>query len=213
MQTLNEIGLKYKTDKSTITHGYLDTYEHYLAPWRDKEFTLLEIGVAAGNSIKMWKEYFANAHIYGIDNNPDCLAPDVFIGDQTDSQFLATTLLNTGTPDIIIDDGSHYGPHTIATFRELFPKLTPGGYYVVEDTHCFYCPTYGPAPAYGSGMSDVWKFFTALASHVDVHGRGMTGNTEYAINLNIQIPPVPEFSRIWDSIHIHPSLWWLKRKG
>ena len=71
MKTLNEIGLEHKTDKSTMTHCYLDIYESYLGKWRDKEFTLLEIGVAAGNSLRMWREYFTKAHIYGIDINPD----------------------------------------------------------------------------------------------------------------------------------------------
>lgn len=212
--TLDELGLKHKTDKASSTHGYLKIYEQYLSSWRDKEFTLLELGVAAGNSLKMWKEYFPKARVYGIDNNPDCAGygEGIFIGSQTDTIFLDNVLWKIGIPDIVIDDGSHYGPDTIITFRNLFPKIAAGGYYVIEDTHCFYDQTYGCAPPYGQGMSEVFKFFSGLASHIDVHGRGMCGNAEFAINHPTQVPPIPEFSRILDSIHIHPSLWWFKRR-
>lgn len=209
---LNEIGVKHGTDKSTITHHYLDNYSKYFESWRYKAFTLLEIGVASGASIRMWREYFPNAKVYGIDNNPDCAGDGIFIGSQADPAFLDSVLAQIGIPDIIIDDGSHFGPSTIQTFQHLFPKMAAGGYYVVEDTHCFYCPTYGEAPPYGQGMSEVYKFFTSLPAHVDVFGRAMCGNPEVAINASIETPPVPEYSRILDSMHIHTSLWFLKRK-
>lgn len=214
MKTLNEIGLECGTDKSTMTHCYLDTYEKYLGELRDKEFTMLEIGVAAGNSLRMWREYFTKAHIYGIDINPYCAGygEGIFIGSQSDYSFLDEVLSKIGTPDIIIDDGSHYAPNTILTFRHLFPKMAAGGYYIVEDTHCFYDKTYGLAPPYGQGMSEVYKFFTNLAIAVDVFGRGMCGNADFAINHPTQIPPVPEFSRILESIHIHTSLRIFKKK-
>lgn len=213
MQTLDEIGLKYKTDKSSMTHCYLENYEKYLSYLRDKEFTLLEIGVAGGASIKMWREYFPNAKVYGIDNNPDVAGYGIFIGDQADPAFLQRVLDEIGRPDVVIDDGAHYGPLTIQTFKLLFDQLADHGWYVVEDTHCFYDKTYGLAPDLGNGMSEVYKFFVSLAYDVDVAGRGMTGNTSYALSVsNPNFHPVPKYSRILDSIYIHPSLWFFKRK-
>lgn len=209
MSTLQEIGEKHKTDKA-ITHLYMDNYEKYFSPIRDENITLLELGVAGGAGLRTWKEYFKNAMVYGIDNNPDVMG--AIIGDQTDNDFLDRVLAEIGQPYIIIDDASHYGPYTIKTFKHLFPKVKSGGYYVIEDTHCFYDKTYGEAPEYGQGMSEVFKFFTSLAIDVDVYGRAMTGNRQYAIDSTIEIPPVPEFSRVLDSIHIHPSLWFFKRK-
>jgi len=209
--TLQEIGTKHKTDKA-ITHFYMGNYEKYFESWRDKYFTLLEIGVAGGASLKTWKEYFVNARVYGIDNNPDCAGEGVFIGSQNDKEFLDSVLEKIGTPDIIIDDGSHYAPYTIETFQHLFKQVMPGGWYIVEDTHCFYDKTYGEAPDYGNGMSEVFKFFTSLAADVDIFGRAMTGNHEYAINANIETPPVPKYSRLLESIHIHTSLWLFKRR-
>lgn len=212
MSILNDLGVKHKTDKSTITHCYLGTYEKYIESWRDKEFIMWELGVAAGASIRMWREYFPNAKIYGIDNDQNCAGEGILIGSQIDKEFLDKALIYTGTPDIVIDDASHYGPYTIETFKHLFPKIANDGWYVVEDTHCFYDKTYGEAPEYGQGMSEVFKFFNSLSIDVDVYGRAMTGDSKYAIDSTIEIPPVPEYSRILDSIHIHPSLRFFKRK-
>ena len=49
-------------------------------------------------------------------------------------------LAKTGTPDIVVDDGSHQNAHVIATFRFLFPLLSENGYYVIEDTQTSYWP-------------------------------------------------------------------------
>lgn len=211
MGSLQEIGLKHGTDKAT-THFYMGNYEKYLSEWRDKEFVMLEIGVAGGNSIRMWREYFPKAKIYGIDNNVDTKMDGVFIGDQSDFNFLQSVLDEIGVPDVIVEDGSHYGPFTILTFEYLFPRIKDGGLYFVEDTHCFYDTTYGCAPP-NHGMSEVFKFFTSLACDVDVHGRGYTGNRDYALQLdNPNFAPVPKYSHILKEMHIHQSLWLFKRR-
>lgn len=211
--TLDEIFIESKTDKSSHTHCYAQHYEKYFESWRDKEFVMLELGVSAGGSIKAWRQYFPKAKVYGIDNNPDCAGEGVFIGSQIDTDFLDKALSEIGTPDLIIDDASHYGPYTIKSFEYLFPKIAPSGYMVIEDTACFYDKTYGDAPTFGQGMSEVFKFFTSLACDVDVHGRGMTGNVEYALQVeNPNFAPIPKYSRILDSMHIHPSLWFFKRR-
>ena len=212
METLNEMGLRHQTDKASTHHCFLDNYERHLGHLRDKEFTMIEIGVASGASIRLWREYFSNAKIYGIDNNPDCAGEGIFIGNQNDTEFLDRVLAETGIPEVVIDDGHHWGPSTIASFKHLFPKIKEGGLYIVEDFHCAYCPTYGPAPAYGQGMSEVYKFFSALDIHVDVYGRSMTGDPDRAINTPVETPPVPEYSRILKAIHIYQSLRILERR-
>lgn len=63
--TLDEIGLKYNTDKSSRAHGYLDFYEKYFP--KDLQGRILEIGVMDGYSLKMWNEYYSKAEIIGID--------------------------------------------------------------------------------------------------------------------------------------------------
>lgn len=211
MSTLQEIGLKHGTDKAA-THFYMDNYEKYLASWRDKEFTFLELGVGNGSSIKMWREAFPNAKVYGIDNNEDCAGEGIFIGSQNDKEFLDKVLLCIGTPDVVIDDASHEGWRTVDTFKYLFPKISIGGLYFVEDSATFYSTHYSGAFE-SSGRSAVFTFFTGLAYDVDIAGRGMTGNVAYALSVeNPNFDAVPEYSRIIDSIHIHPSLWLFQRK-
>lgn len=210
-KTLDQLGIEHKTDKASTTHGYLNTYEKYFESWRDKEFVLLEIGVASGGSFRMWKEYFPNAKVYGIDNNPDCAQEGVFIGSQTDVNFLRDVISKIGAPSIIIDDGGHVGDDQIITFKELFTKVAPNGFFIVEDTHTFYCHTYGGANPNTGRDSNVYKFFSELPLHVDVVGRGMCGNTEVSLNWTNGSIPCPEYSPYLDSMHIHPSLWILKR--
>lgn len=210
--TLNEIGVEAGTDKSTLTHCYLDNYEKYLAPLRDKEFVLLELGVGNGSSIKMWREFFPNAKVYGIDINPDCAGEGIFIGSQTDTDFLNNVLSQIGTPTVLIDDCSHEGKLTIETFKYLFPKISDGGLYFVEDCATFYNNHYS-GEFESNGRSRVYNFFTDLAYHVDIAGRGMTGNVAYALTVeNQNFDAVPEYSRILESIHIHSSLWLFKRR-
>lgn len=204
--SLNDLGLKHKTDKSTITHCYLDNYEKHIAQWRDKEITILEIGVAGGASIKMWREYFPKAKVYGIDNNPDCKGEGIFIGDHNNVKFMAEVMMSIGKCDLIIDDGSHVGHDMKTLFLMLFRHgLNPNGLYCVEDTHCLYSEHYNQG-------SDAFQFFTGLVKHVDVAGRAMTGNQDYAINHGMTDPPVPEYSRYLKAIHFYPSLYIFERK-
>jgi 23S rRNA U2552 (ribose-2'-O)-methylase RlmE/FtsJ len=74
---------------------YFDIYERYFKKFRDlPSVVILEIGVANGGSIEMWKNYFGpNAKIFGIDINPNCKnleerQIEIFIGDQEDRIFL-----------------------------------------------------------------------------------------------------------------------------
>ena len=71
---LDQIALTTKTDKHSNQHDYLRAYEWVLQPYRDQEFTLLELGVGQvvreAGSLKTWKQYFPKAEIVGIDINP-----------------------------------------------------------------------------------------------------------------------------------------------
>lgn len=210
MNTLQEIGLKHGTDKAT-THFYMDNYEKHLSSWRDKEFTLLEIGVGNGSSIKMWRESFPKSRVYGIDINPDCAGEGIFIGNQSDGVFMYGVLAEIGNPDMVIDDGSHVGDDMIFSFRLLFPLLNGGGMFFLEDTHTLYSDHYSGSFE-SNGRTKGYNFFTDLPYHVDVAGRAMCGNPDVAINWPMQEPPVPEYSRILKSITIYPSLWVYQRK-
>ena len=137
--SLDERGILAGTDKSSLANDYLRHYERIFAPWQQRKFALLEIGIAQGGSLGLWRDYFPKATIVGVDINPTCKRFEeprirVEIGSQDDPEFLLR-LCNGMQPGIIIDDGSHRADHIKFTFERLFPHLLPGGLYVIEDLY------------------------------------------------------------------------------
>ena len=138
---LQELGQKYGTDKAGHRYneiGYLDYYDRHFSSIRNEVKTFVEIGILGGKSLKMWEEYFPNATIYGIDITPSCIEYEsgrikIFIGDQSDYQFLEKIKMEIGNIDILLDDGSHITNHQIKTFDILYPLINDGGFYAIED--------------------------------------------------------------------------------
>ena len=63
-----------------------------MSRFRDKEITLVEIGIHNGGSLHIWKKYLPKAKIIGIDINEDCkrFEKDGFIieiGNQNSEEF------------------------------------------------------------------------------------------------------------------------------
>ena len=137
---LDVIGALEGSDKSSsfsLGWDYLRHYEAIFAEFRNEKFNLLEIGVGRGPSLRMWKWFFPNADITGIDIKQDCVRHaderiTVELGSQTDPDFL-DRICERAPPTIIVDDGSHQHDHIIFSFQHLLPRLLPGGMYVIED--------------------------------------------------------------------------------
>jgi cephalosporin hydroxylase len=138
---LQEIGTKTGTDKSTHSYkniNYLDIYHKHFEKNRLDVKVFVEIGILNGSSLRMWKEYFPNAIIYGIDIDPRCKSFEedrikIFIGDQNDDDFLNKIKSEISSIDILLDDGSHITNHQIKTFNYLHELIKNGGFYVIED--------------------------------------------------------------------------------
>lgn len=156
----DELAPQYETPLGKIFFGpkdrlvdkwlhYLGVYERYFESYRNKPLKFLEIGVFKGGSLEMWREYFGpEASIWGVDIDPACAAYEtagthVRIGSQADPDFLKTVVKEMGTPDIILDDGSHVNEHQVVSFRTLFPLLKDGGLYVIEDLHTSFWTDWG----------------------------------------------------------------------
>jgi len=151
MGQLSTLGHKHKTDKVDWWHSFhgesfLAVYEKYMSPKKDQVRNIVEIGVLGGASLCVWRDYFPNATVHGIDIDPRAKQCEdlsrgihIHIGDQSDPEFLKTIADKIGRPiDIVIDDGSHVNAFTIISFRELFPYVEKGGLYIVEDLHTTY---------------------------------------------------------------------------
>ena len=179
---LNEIGERFKTDKSRSGHNFLDKYDFILNSFRDREITLLEIGVLKGSSVKMWKRYFSQGQIIGVDINPSCQQYrddriDIFIGDIEDKSFVEG--LKEIDADIIIDDASHLWSHQIKTLSTLFPSLKHGGVYIVEDLHT----SFFEVEEYGDYIISAFEFCSGIAECVSGNTKLWKNRHRYEMSL------------------------------
>jgi predicted O-methyltransferase YrrM len=88
------------------------------------------------------REYAARRELEGVVHT----YPEV---DQADRPRLAELVADAfeGEPlDLVIDDCSHFYEPTRASFNELFPRLRPGGVYVIEDWRWAHTPVGSEAP-------------------------------------------------------------------
>ncbi len=156
---------------------YLPIYERHFTPFRDSPVKLLEIGVQNGGSARMWRDWFGpEALIFGIDVDPACAAGEgdgvkIRIGSQDDPAFLARVVDEMGGVDIVIDDGSHVMQHIHSAFRALFPRLSDGGVYLVEDLHCAYWHGFGGGYRASCSFIETAKGLVD-DMHVWYHGHG-----------------------------------------
>jgi cephalosporin hydroxylase len=160
MSLLDKIAILRGTDKSSEVHNYCIKYEKYLPFKRTDKICLLEIGVQGGNSLRMWKDYFFQSNIIGIDINDTCKAHEeerifIEIGSQVDINFLKQIGNKYGMFDIILDDGSHINKDVICSFENLYKFVKPGGVYVIEDTCTSYWKDYGGG--YNETMVEYFK--------------------------------------------------------
>ena len=112
---------------------------------------IVDVGVYKGGSVVLLYETFAPERLVGVDLNPAmppglpeyCRDPSrkdaigIYLGvDQSDQQRLddiCAAEFGAEPIDLVIDDASHFYHETRETFRALFPRVRPGGLYVVED--------------------------------------------------------------------------------
>ena len=127
-------------DSSRKGDRLLRVYGRLLEGVRRQPIALLELGVRHGASMRLWRDYFPNATIVGLDIEPvprlDLPNVHVFQGDQTDPSALDRTrsAIGGGQFDVIIDDASHLGLKSKASFAHLFYRsLKASGLYFVED--------------------------------------------------------------------------------
>ncbi len=169
---LKALSLLYGTDKWG-EHWYAQYYQTHFSPLRHKKLNILEIGIggysdseAGGGSLRVWRTYFPKSQIYGIDiydkSCHDERRIKTFQGSQVDDVFLANVISRIGELDIVIDDGSHVNEHALHAFKYLFPRMSEGGLYVIEDTQTSYWPEYGGSTLEKNSPGTTMGFFKQL---------------------------------------------------
>jgi hypothetical protein len=169
----------YDTDKGQ-NPDYLRLYEEYFAPLVDKDIKLLELGVAHGGSLLLWRDYFERAIIVGLDMIPIHIDDPtgrirIYQGRQEDTALLSRIAQEQAPDgfDIIIDDCSHIGELTRISFWHLFTNhLKPGGVFTIEDIRVSYIDKFGDTFVDGKGYKPFNHTFydsfrSTLASTVD----------------------------------------------
>lgn len=127
--------------------SFIPIYDKWFTPIRETAKSVLEIGFQYGRCLRMFRDYFTSANIYGIDINNRYESDDknritLIDGDAT-ADSIVSRLSEFGQFDVIIDDGSHYPETTILTFEKWFPLVKQGGLYIIEDLGVSYWLGYG----------------------------------------------------------------------
>ena len=139
-----------KSKFKSIKHStYFEVYDELFSKYRNKRITFVEIGILGGGSLFMWRNFFGpKARIIGIDLNPSAkkwtkYGFEVFIGDQSDTNFWKTFKKKVGKIDIILDDGGHRYVDQITSIECILSNINHDGLIVVEDTHTSYMDGFG----------------------------------------------------------------------
>src|ERR1700740_101985 len=149
MDTLRQIFESHQGPLINKWDNYIEVYQRYFEKYRGTRFVFLEIGIAHGGSLQMWRKFFGEeAVIIGVDVNPECKRFEdgnikVFIGSQEDPVFLEDLKTKIPRVDVLLDDGGHTMRQQMVTFEHLFDHVKEEGLYVCEDLHTSYWPAYG----------------------------------------------------------------------
>jgi SAM-dependent methyltransferase len=135
-------------------HTYTEIYEALFAGVRFSAQNIFECGVGTddvskhgnlsknytpGASLRVWRDYFFNAVIWGGDIDKNVLFTEERIRtgylDQTSPESIAGFFSSAGVKafDVMLDDGLHTFDAARCLFDHASQYLAPGGIYVIED--------------------------------------------------------------------------------
>jgi hypothetical protein len=146
--SLAELVDNTKTDKNT-GHSYLGLYEKLLKSKKTTAKNILEVGIGDfdeknGGSIKLWRDFFTNATIYGLDILPISRVMDELLNDERvilytsidayNEEFFKTHFLNKNIKcDFMLDDGPHSLKSMIQFIKLYSQIMTDDGILIIED--------------------------------------------------------------------------------
>ena len=164
-------------------HGYFTAYLR-IAAELGPSARVCELGVENGESLRMWQGLFPTGSVTGVDCNHAATWPEGtvrVVGLQDDPGLPG--MVGGGQFGLIVDDASHDGNLTMASFNLLWPLVAPGGFYVVEDWTVALRddPHWGPQAGWGDSMLRCAESFLPLLAFRD----GECESIEYRYGLVI----------------------------
>ena len=153
---LCELAYRYGSDKCPqLGHSYTPFYSELFKDKTDQVKKVVELGIGSsetmpwakqqrsqyvtGASLFMWRDFFPNAQIYGVDYHPSA---------QITSDRITSFQLNTKKTDklielvkeigndidLFVDDGDHRQVFQVRTAQAIIPLLNPNSVYIIEDS-------------------------------------------------------------------------------
>lgn len=139
---LCKLGYKYGTDKSPLVgHSYYTSFYYELLKDKKKVFKkILELGIGTGASLRMWRDFFPNAQIYGVDLSPATIFQDeriqTYLLNTKDETAMRKLIQEIGSDiDLVVDDGTHREKSQVRAVRALMPVLKNDVIYIIEDVY------------------------------------------------------------------------------
>ena len=133
---------------------YLRAYEDLASSFSPR--SILELGIFEGGSYVFLDKLFDPRRMSAVEISSDPVPPLLdyisrtenrfvhFATSQCDGEKLKQIVLDelADELDLVVDDASHNYEQTKASFEFLFPLLSPGGVYVIEDWSWAHHPDY-----------------------------------------------------------------------
>jgi predicted O-methyltransferase YrrM len=127
-------------------HPYTAPYSLLFEPLKHKPIKFAEIGVFRGASLRVWRNFFSEARLYGYDNdipnlqyiasmNMPNVVLDTMDASKEDSiqEKLQQATQDGELFDVILDDASHDPADQVAVMKTALPFLKKGGLLIIED--------------------------------------------------------------------------------
>lgn len=171
----------YSHDPVTKPLRYYEVFEQALQAESLTPRTILEIGVYYGESTKVLARRFPDAHIVALDLKQRDIDFSGYKNirylqcDQTDGAKLKS-ICEQNFPeglDLVIEDASHIGHLSKLTFQSVYPYLSSGGLYIIEDWGTGYWQSWID----GEGFTDCAVPVSAarIVKSIHSHNAGMVG--------------------------------------
>jgi hypothetical protein len=130
---------KLLTKSSKPEGNYRDYLDDLFIKIKHKTFTILEIGVSSGASLRAMERYFSNAYLWGVDIDKETFFKTERINhlgwiDQLKFETMRKFNSDTNAKfDLIVDDGWHHPQSQINSLVAFLPFLSERGVYILED--------------------------------------------------------------------------------
>src|SRR3989344_1835291 len=135
---LSKLAVKYRADKWG-KHNYTPVYYGLFNDRQKSVKKVLEIGIGGeAASLRMWRDFFPSAKIYGADYMSSRLINNgrikSILCDQRRKNHILNLIGHIGSDiDLIIDDGSHRPRDQVLTCLTLMPLLKKEAIYIIEE--------------------------------------------------------------------------------